>query len=247
MVWQSQTPSFQKTQTTVMHSEGLRQHMLKVYNYMSLGIAVTAIVAMFVAYMSVQDGQLTQLGTALFKSPLRYLVMLAPLGIIMLFSVRFAAMSLSALQGIYWLYAGTMGVSLATVFVMFPKADIVSTAAVTSLTFGAMSLWGYTTKKDLTSMGSFLMMGLIGIIVASLVNLFMQSGMMSFILSCAGALIFTGLTAYDTQRIKDVYLDMEGSSAAETGKAAIAGALTLYMDFINLFLSLLNVLKSSDR
>jgi len=181
---------------------------------------------------------------AIFGTPLMWVVMLAPLGLVMFLSARINKMSAGAAQATFWIFAALMGASLASIFVVYTQTSIVRVFMITAVTFGAMSLWGYTTKKDLSGMGSFLMMGLIGIIVASLVNLFLQSSMMHWVISVIGVLVFTGLTAYDTQKIKNNYLESDGE--AVMGKKAIMGALTLYLDFINLFLMLLHLFGNRE-
>ncbi|MBT3370516.1 MAG: Bax inhibitor-1/YccA family protein [Rhodospirillaceae bacterium] len=217
--------------------EGLRAYMLKVYNYMGCALLLSGIVAYAVAHTPV-------VMQAIFGTPLMWVVMLAPLGLVMFLSARINKMSAGAAQATFWIFAALMGASLASIFVVYTQTSIVRVFMITAVTFGAMSLWGYTTKKDLSGMGSFLMMGLIGIIVASLVNLFLQSSMMHWVISVIGVLVFTGLTAYDTQKIKNNYLESDGE--AVMGKKAIMGALTLYLDFINLFLMLLHLFGNRE-
>jgi len=220
---------------------GLRAYMLRVYNYMLLGLALTGATAW-----------LTSLDTpfrALFftfsargysMSPLGWVALFAPLGLVMLLSFRIRQMSFSAVQTTFWVYAALMGIGLTPILLLYTGASVAQVFFVTSATFGAMSLWGYTTKRDLTGFGSFLFMGLIGIIIASLVNMFLQSGMMSWVISVLGVVIFTGLTAYDTQKIKEMYY--VGDDGTIAGKKAIMGALSLYLDFINLFIMLLRLM-----
>ena len=232
-------------QTTVATDEGLRAYMLKVYNYMATGILLTGIVALITFKMSVVTDQsgsivgLTQIGNAIYMSGLKWLVMLAPLGIVIYLSFGIAKMSASKAQSIFWVFAALMGASLASIFIVYTQMSIARVFFITSGTFGAMSIYGYTTKRDLTKLGSFLMMGLFGIIIASLVNIFMKSTMMYFVISILGVLIFVGLTAYDTQKIKNMY--MASDSGELMGKKAVMGALTLYLDFINLFIMLLRL------
>ncbi|TAN57843.1 MAG: Bax inhibitor-1/YccA family protein [Rhodospirillales bacterium] len=209
---------------------GLRSYMLRVYNYMGSGLALTGIVAMLVA----SNEALMQ---TLFNSGLMWVVLLAPLGLVLLLSFRIQKMSLGAVQATFWGYAALMGASLAPIFVVYTGASIARTFFICAATFAGMSLYGYTTKKDLSGIGSFLIMGLWGLILAGLVNLFLQSSMLQFVISAAGVLIFTGLTAWDTQKIKEMYLEADGHEIA--GKKAVMGALALYMDFLNLFLMLL--------
>jgi hypothetical protein len=216
--------------------EGLRAHMLQVYNYMGCALILSAIVAYAVAH--------TALFEMIFYSPLKWVVILAPLGLVFFLSARINKMSTSAAQITFWIFAALMGASLSSVLIIYTGTSIVRVFMITAVTFGAMSLWGYTTKKDLTGMGSFLMMGLIGIIVASVVNIFLQSSMMQWMISVIGVLVFVGLTAYDTQKIKNNYLESDG--VATMNKKAIMGALTLYLDFINLFLMLLHLFGNRE-
>ncbi|WP_035693767.1 Bax inhibitor-1/YccA family protein [Azospirillum halopraeferens] len=213
--------------------EGLRQFMLRIYNYMGAGLVVTGLVAFFAA----SSPALMQ---TLFATPLKWVVMLAPLAFIMVLSFGINRLSFGTAQILFWVYCGVMGLSLSTIFLVFTGASIALTFFVTAATFLAMSLYGYTTKTDLSRMGSFLIMGLIGIIIASLVNIFMASSALQFAISVIGVLIFTGLTAYDTQRLKEVYA--ENMDHETMGKTALMGALTLYLDFVNLFMFLLHFL-----
>ncbi len=225
--------------------EGLRQHMLRVYNYMASALALTGVVAYVTASMSVvtnDAGQITgytQLGATLFESALIWVVMLAPLGFVFFLSARINRMSFSTAQTVFWVFAGLMGLSLATIFIAYTGASITRVFFITAGTFAGMSLYGYTTKKDLTGWGSFLFMGLIGIIIASIVNMFIASSALHFAISVIGVLVFVGLTAYDTQKIKEIY--MESDDSETMGKKAIMGALNLYLDFINLFIMLLRL------
>jgi hypothetical protein len=222
---------------------GLRAHMIRVYNYMVAGLALTGALALAtfnLAFESVTGGYvLTSLGQTLFGSPLMWVIVLAPLGMVFFLSFRIQRMSVSAAQTAFWVFAGLMGVSLATVFAAYSAESITRVFFITAGTFGAMSLWGYTTRRDLTGWGSFLLMGLIGIIIAMVVNIFMASSALQFAISVIGVLIFTGLTAYDTQKIKEMYY--VGDDGTVAGRKAIMGALSLYLDFINLFLMLLRL------
>ncbi|MBM3516674.1 MAG: Bax inhibitor-1/YccA family protein [Alphaproteobacteria bacterium] len=211
---------------------GLRAYMLRVYNYMASGVVLSGIVAYVVA-------NTPALFNAIFGTPLMWVVILAPLGLVFLLSARVHKMSAAAAQASYWVFAGLMGLSLATVFAHYTGVSVARVFFITAGTFGAMSLYGYTTKRDLTNIGSFLFMGLIGIIIASVVNLFLASSALHFAISVIGVLVFVGLTAFDTQRIKSEYL--ESDSAEIAGKKAILGALRLYLDFINLFTMLLSL------
>ncbi len=233
------------TQSTVVMDEGLRSYMLKVYNYMASGILITGIISLLFFKLSVNTDasgaivSLTSLGNTLFFSGFKWIVMLAPLGVVFYMSFGINKMSASKAQITFWIFAALMGLSLSSIFLLYTGTSITRVFLITSATFGAMSIYGYTTKRDLTKFGSFLMMGLIGIILASLVNIFMKSTMMHFVISILGVLIFVGLTAYDTQKIKNMY---QSSDTGELiGKKAVMGALTLYLDFINLFIMLLRL------
>jgi uncharacterized protein len=220
--------------------EGLRSYMLGVYNYMALGVALTGIVAYLTFSMAVQNGALTPFGQTLFGSPLKWVVMLAPLGFVMFLGFRIQQMSVGTAQLMFWLFAAVMGVSLSSIFLVFTGQSIAQIFFITAASFGALSLWGYTTKRDLSAWGSFLFMGVVGIVIAALVNIFLHSSALMFAISAVGVLVFAGLTAYDTQRIKDGYLEMRGN-AEMVAKGAIMGALSLYLDFINMFVMLLNL------
>ena len=209
---------------------GLRNYMIKVYSYMAMGLALTG----FISFLTASSPTFFQ---AIFGTPLSWVVIFAPVGMALFLSVRIAKLSLSAAKTLFWAYAAVMGLSLSTIFYVYTGQSIARLFFISASVFAGMSLYGYTTKKDLTNFGSFLFMGLIGLVIASIVNLFMQSTAMQLILSCIGVLVFTGLTAYDTQVIKELYY--EGDSTDISGKKAIIGALNLYLDFINLFLALL--------
>jgi hypothetical protein len=218
--------------------EGLRGYMLSVFNYMALGLAITGLVAFVV-------GTTPALYGPIFGSPLKWVVMLAPLGFVFFLGARVHAMSVSAAQMTFWLFAAVMGLSLASIFLVFTGESIARVFFITAATFGATALWGYTTKRDLTGMGSFLFMGLIGIVIASLVNIFIGSSALQFAISVIGVLVFTGLTAYDVQRIKGDYFEY-GSAGEMVAKGAIMGALSLYLNFINLFTSLLSLFGNRE-
>ena len=213
--------------------QGLRSYMLGIYNYMALGLGLTGLVATLVA----SSPALLQ---AIYGSPLQFVVMLAPVGFVFFLSFRLHAIQASTAQMLFWAYSGLMGLSLSWIFLAYTGASVAKVFFVTAGTFGAMSLYGYTTQKDLTGLGSFLLMGLIGLILASLVNIFVKSSAFEFVISAIGVLIFTGLTAYDTQVIKSEYI--EGDDREIMMKKSIMGALRLYLDFINLFLHLLRFL-----
>ena len=237
--------SFTKTVDQAAVDEGLRAYMLKVYNYMTIGLSLTGVIAYFFGKASIitnEVGQIvgvTQGGALLFGSPLKWVIMLAPLGFVFYLSARINRMSASAAQITFWLFASIMGLSLASIFIEFTHTSIARVFFITSGTFAAMSLYGYTTKKDLTRLGGFLFMGLIGIIIASIVNLFVGSSALQFAICVIGVLVFVGLTAYDTQQIKNMYY--AGDSDEIGSKKALMGALRLYLDFINLFIMLLQL------
>jgi FtsH-binding integral membrane protein len=187
---------------------------------------------------------LTSFGYALFASPLKWVVLLAPLGMVFFLSARIHKMSAASGQIAFYVFAALMGLSLSSIFLVYTGASIGRVFFITAAAFGALSLWGYTTKRDLSGMGSFLVMGLFGIIIASLVNLFLGSTMVQFVVSVLGVLIFSGLTAYDTQRIKEMYYALDDSDTM--GRKAILGALSLYLDFINLFTMLLSLFGNRE-
>jgi FtsH-binding integral membrane protein len=225
--------------------EGLRAYMLGVYNYMAAGVALTGITAYLTWSLAVSNGQLTPFGEALYNSPLKWVVMLAPLGFVLFMSFRAEAMSVGAAQLAFWAFAAVMGISLSSIFLVFTGQSITQIFFVTAATFGALSLWGYTTKRDISGWGSFLFMGLVGVILASIVNIFLQSSGLQFAVSVIGVLVFAGLTAYDTQRIKDTYYAVAGN-AELAAKSAIMGALSLYLDFINMFMMMLNLFGNRE-
>jgi uncharacterized protein len=223
---------FGRTADTAAFDEGLRKHMLRVYNYMMIGLAVTGIIAFLVA-------STPALYIPIFTTPLKWVVMLAPLAFIMVLSWRFDQMSVSSLQTTFFVFCAVMGVSMASIFLVFTGASVARVFFITSAMFAATSLWGYTTKTDLSKMGSFLVMGLIGIIIAGIVNIFIGSSALQFAISVIGVIVFTGLTAYDTQNIKESYAEHFGHDT--NTKMAVMGALSLYLNFINLFQMLLQL------
>ncbi len=224
--------SFARATDSAVMDEGLRIYMLRVYNYMASALALTGVVAYIVANTPF-------LMNAIFGTPLMWVVMLAPLGMVFYLSARIHKMSIGGAQTAFWVFATLMGMSLASIFLIYTGTSIARVFFITAGLFGTMSLYGYTTKRDLTGMGSFLFMGLIGIILASVVNMFMNSTALEFAISVIGVLVFVGLTAYDTQKIKNSYVEADSIDTA--GKKAIMGALRLYLDFINLFLMLLRL------
>ena len=231
------------TTATATYDAGLRAHMLRIYNYMAGALALTGIVAYAVAntpaLLNLLYAQtVTAHGVAYGPTMLGWVVFLAPLAMVFFLSFRINHMSQGAAQLTFWAYAAMVGASLASIFLLYTGASIALTFFVTAATFGAMSLYGYTTSRDLTGFGNFLFMGLIGILIAMLANMFFQSAAVTFVVSILGVLIFTGLTAWDTQKIKQYYYAV-GHDGTLAGKAAIMGALSLYLDFLNIFLFLL--------
>ncbi|WP_316858428.1 Bax inhibitor-1/YccA family protein [uncultured Cohaesibacter sp.] len=229
--------------------QGLRSYMLKVYNYMAIALAVTGVFAYGMFQLSfVREGGdvvgVTQLGATLFNSPLKWVVMFAPFALVMYLSFRIHKMSASTAQMVFWIYSALMGASLTWIFAVYTMTSVTQVFFITAASFAALSLYGYTTPKSLSGWGSFLFMGLIGLVIASIVNIFLASSAMAFAISAIGVLVFAGLTAYDTQKIKEMYF--EGDSSETAGKKAIMGALTLYLDFINLFLMLLRLLGNRE-
>ena len=218
------------------YDEGLRKHMLSIYNYMASAVLLTGIVAL----VSASSG----LTLAFAGTPLMWVVMLAPLAFVLAMSFGLNKMSKSTLNILFWAYATVMGLSLSTIFLVYTGESIAVTFFATAGAFAGLSLFGYTTKKDLSGFGSFLIMGVVGLIIAGLVNLFLQSSAMSFVISGIGVLIFAGLTAYDTQRLKEEYVHLRGTEYI--GKAVIMGALNLYLDFINMFMYLLRFLGNRE-
>jgi len=225
--WGAQTAP----QSDIIFDEGLRQHMLRVYNYMGLGLVVTGLVAYIV-------GTTPALYVPIFSSPLKWVVMLAPLAFVLVFSFKIQTMSAATAQFAFWAFCAVMGLSLASVFLVFTGASIANTFFIAAAMFGATSLYGYTTKRDLTKMGSFLMMGLIGVVIASVANIFIGSSALQFAVSIIGIIVFTGLTAWDTQNIKEQYA--ENFSAESRQKMAVFGAFSLFLNFVNIFQLLLN-------
>ncbi len=235
---------------------GLRSYMLRVYNYMAIGLVITGLAAMAVfnfavtgdagsAAATLPDGtMLTQFGVTMYASPLKWLFFLAPLGFVFFLSARIHKMSVGTAQVMFWTFAALMGVSLSSIFLVYTSESIVRVFFITAAAFGALSLYGYTTKKDLSGWGSFLFMGLIGIIIAMVVNIFLASSALQFAISVIGVLIFAGLTAYDTQRIKEMYY--VGDDGTVAGRKAVMGALSLYINFINMFTMLLSLFGNRE-
>ncbi len=219
----------------VVFDEGLRKHMLSIYNYMTSGVLLTGIVALLTANSG--------LAYTFATGPLMWLVALAPLAIVFAMSFGAAKFSQGTLQAMYWGFAVLMGLSLSTIFLVYTGGSIAVTFFATAAAFAGLSLYGYTTKRDLSGMGKFLLMGVIGLIVASIANMFIGSAPMMYAISFIGVLIFAGLTVYDTQKLKEQYAHLRGTEWA--GKAVVLGALSLYLDFINMFLFLLRFMGNS--
>jgi FtsH-binding integral membrane protein len=252
---------------------GLRAYMLRVYNYMVIGLAITGVAALGIYLLSVadtianasyviragrvipatpdfvvqsRDVLLTNVGYAMFVSPVKWAVIFAPLALVFALSFGVERMRPATAQALFWLYAALVGLSLGSIFMVYTHTSITRVFFITAASFGALSLWGYTTRRDLSAMGSFMIMGLFGIIVASLVNIFLGSSPLQWAISLLGVVIFSGLTAWDTQRLKSEYLygAMDGEVAE---RSAIMGALSLYLDFVNLFTLLLQLLGQRDE
>jgi FtsH-binding integral membrane protein len=223
---------------------GLRAYMIRVYNYMAAGVALTGVVAWLTfsaAVVQTSAGlQLTAFGQAVFQSPLMWVLVLAPLGLVFAISFGINRMQPATALMLFFVYAGLLGLSLASIFLIYTGESVTRVFFISAATFGALSLWGYTTKRDLTGMGSFMFMGLIGIIIASLVNIFLCSSGLDWAISVIGVIVFAGLTGWDTQRIKEMYSPMDDGTIG--GRKAVMGALSLYLDFINLFLMLLRLM-----
>jgi uncharacterized protein len=246
--------------------QGLRAYMLHIYNYMMLGLAITGFAALGIYLLSVTDDvaaaakvlrngveipapagsmYLTPIGVAMFVSPLKWGVIFAPLALVFALSFGIEKMRPALAQVLFWIYAALVGLSLGAIFLVYTHTSIVRVFFITAASFGALSLWGYTTRRDLTGFGAFLMMGLFGVIIASVVNAFLVSSALQWAISVIGVLVFAGLTAWDTQQLKNEYLynAMEGEVLE---RSAIMGALSLYLDFLNLFTLLLQLLGQRD-
>jgi len=229
---------------TVGMDAGLRSYMLGVYNHMTIGMAITGFFAYLTKIMSVSQGVLTPLGVALYASPIKWLVMLAPLGMVFWLSARVNKMKPETARNVFYAFAAVMGISLSSILLVFTGESVVRVFFLTAASFSALSIYGYSTQRNLTGMGSFLIMGLVGLILASIVNIFVASSAMQFIISVVGVLIFAGLTAYDTQQIKLMYMASDSKGIAL--KKSIMGALRLYLDFINMFIMLLSLLGNRE-
>ena len=219
---------------------GLRAHMIRVYNYMAAAVALSGFVAWFTFNAAVADGRVTQFGQMIFNPVTMIVLMLATLGLVFFISFRIDRLQFSTALTLFMIYAGLLGVTLAPIFLVYTGASITRVFFISAASFGALSLWGYTTQRDLSAFGSFLIMGLFGIIIASLVNIFLKSSGLDWMISVIGVGVFAGLTAWDTQRIKEMY-DVH-DDASVSGRKAVMGALSLYLDFINLFMMLLRLM-----
>ncbi|TMM51853.1 Bax inhibitor-1/YccA family protein [Sulfitobacter sabulilitoris] len=239
--------------------EGLRAHMNKVYGTMSVGMLITFAAAWAISGLAVttdpalaaaqigSDKYLTSLGAALYMSPLKWVVMFAPLAFVFGLGAGINRISAATAQLLFYVFAAVMGISISSIFLVFTGYSIAQIFLITSIAFASLSLWGYTTKKDISGWGSFLIMGVVGLIVASIVNIFLGSPAIMFAISALGVLIFAGLTAYDTQQIKNEYLAHAGQGDTEwLGKSAIMGSLRLYLDFINMFMMLLQLFGNRE-
>lgn len=245
------------TGTAAAVDEGLRSYMLGVYNYMALGVAFTGIAAFLISQLAtttdpalaaaqMKNGTLlTQLGATLYAPPISYILMFAPLAFVLVLNFGINKLSASATHLVYWAFAAVMGVSISSIFLVFTGGSIAQIFFVTAAAFAGLSIWGYTTKKDLSGWGSFLIMGVIGLIAASILNIFMGSGALQWAISVLTVLIFGGLTAYDNQRLKDEYL-MIRHDAAMVAKSSVMGALSLYINFINIFMALLQLFGNRE-
>ena len=223
---------------------GLRSYMLGVYNHMTTALALTGFMAMGLNFLAISNGALTPIGELFFLSPLKWVVMLAPLGMVFYISARINSISAQKARSLFYVYAGLMGLSLSSILLVYTGASVVRAFFITSAAFAALSIYGYTTKKSLSGLGSFLMMGVFGLIIAQIVNIFMASTQLDFMISIIGVLIFAGLTAYDTQKIKNMYL--AGDNNETSSKKSVMGALTLYLDFILMFQFLLMFLGNRE-
>ena len=223
---------------------GLRSYMLGVYNHMTTALALTGLLALGLNFLSVSNGQLTPIGELFFLSPLKWVVILEPLGMVFYISAKLQSISSEKARNLFYIYAGLMGLSLSSLLLVYTGESVVRVFFITAASFAGLSIYGYTTKKSLSGLGSFLIMGVFGLIIAQIVNIFLASSGLDFMISVIGVLIFAGLTAYDTQKIKNMYYAADDSETA--GKKSIIGALTLYLDFILMFQFLLSLLGNRE-
>ena len=236
---------------------GLRSYMLRIYNYMTIGLAITGFAALGVYMASVNNGAagaagrigntyLTSFGVLMFASPLKWLFILAPLAMVFVISFGIQRLRPATAQLLFWVFAALMGISLSSILLVYTHTSVARVFFITSAAFGGLSLFGYTTRRDMSGMGSFLIMGLFGLIIASVVNIFLQSPMLQFVYSVVGVLIFAGLTAWDTQRLKNEYIYGYAGEGDDGERSAISGALSLYLNFINLFTLLMQLLGQKE-
>ncbi len=223
---------------------GLRSYMLGVYNHMTTALALTGLMAMALNFLSFSGGQLTTIGHIFYNTPMKWVVILAPLGMVFYISARLNKISAGKARNLFYVYAGLMGLSLSSLLLIYTGASVARAFFVTAAAFAALSIYGYTTKKSLTGLGSFLIMGVFGLIIAQIVNIFLASSSLDFMITIIGVLIFAGLTAYDTQKIKNMYLAGDDNETA--GKKSVLGALTLYLDFILMFQFLLALIGNRE-
>ena len=223
---------------------GLRSYMLGVYNHMTTALALTGLMAMALNFLSFSGGQLTTIGHIFYNTPMKWVVILAPLGMVFYISARLNKISAGKARNLFYVYAGLMGLSLSSLLLIYTGASVARAFFVTAAAFAALSIYGYTTKKSLTGLGSFLIMGVFGLIIAQIVNIFLASSSLDFMITIIGVLIFAGLTAYDTQKIKNMYLAVDDNETA--GKKSVLGALTLYLDFILMFQFLLALIGNRE-
>lgn len=235
------------SESAVKYNFGLRAYMMQVFNYMAVALFFTGITALYASSDAFMSLMVTNGANGASLSMLGWVIQLAPLFIVFFLSYKIQSMSVQAAKTTFWVYSVAMGLSLGAIFHQYTGESIARAFFITASVFGAMSIYGYTTKKDLTSFGSFLFMGLLGIIFASIINIFLKSSALAFASSVIGVLIFTGLTAYDVQKIKSMYYHTANLSDEASSKSAIYGALTLYIDFINLFIMLLRFFGTSRR
>jgi len=223
---------------------GLRSYMLGVYNHMTTALALTGLMAMALNFLSFSGGQLTTIGHIFYNTPMKWVVILAPLGMVFYISARLNKISAVKARNLFYVYAGLMGLSLSSLLLIYTGASVARAFFVTAAAFAALSIYGYTTKKSLSGLGSFLIMGVFGLIIAQIVNIFLASSSLDFMITIIGVLIFAGLTAYDTQKIKNMYLAGDDNETA--GKKSVLGALTLYLDFILMFQFLLALIGNRE-
>lgn len=225
-------PNTYTSTSTLEYDQGLRSYLLSVFNYMTTALLISGLISAYIGYN-------TELAQLIWASPLKWVAMFAPLGIVLGMSFMAASMTAQTAKIMLFVFAAAMGVSISSIFLIYKLGSIFQVFFITAATFGSMALYGYTTKRDLSKMGSFLMMGVIGVVIVGIVNVFLQSSMLSTMISLISVVIFTGLTAYDMQTIKSIYYETEGEARE---KAGVFGALNLYMDFINIFISLMNLI-----